>query len=90
MRTINIANNQNASLEIQTRVFEVDMAQNLICQGDRNYLTEVNALLKLPMKSKFFGWKKILPRGSFKYEIILQGVRFKTTNYMQTVFQQLL
>jgi len=67
-------NNQKASLDIKTRKFEVDMAQNLISQVNRANLTmaEVKGCLTLPMKTKYH-WKKVPPKGDFNYEIKLTG-----------------
>lgn len=65
---------QKASLDIKTRKFEVDMAQNLISQENRANLTmaEVKGCLTLPMKTKYH-WKKVPPKGDFNYEIKLTG-----------------
>ena len=62
------------SLDIKTRKFEVDMAQNLISQNNKANVTmaEVNGTLILPIKTKYF-WKEVLPNGVFEYEIKLTG-----------------
>ena len=66
---------QNATLAIQNRNFEVDMSQLLTPQrGKANLtMTEVKGCLTLPMKSKYGGWKKVPPKGDFDYEIKLTG-----------------
>ena len=68
-------NEQKATLDIQSRNFEVDMSQLLTPQkGKANLtMTEVKGCLTLPMKSKYFGCKKVPPKGDFTYEIKLTG-----------------